>query len=176
MWKTFFKPVLIAISYYTLKKVIEKLPVRYQPYATLALRASLFFILFLIIFAFLSGRVNAIDQNAEAVSKLVINVLLGISFIVTLLFSFLLTAFVEELYRKISGFHQKVEGGIKTAAEAPGRMVQRSVETTKNLFITAARAVSTATASLYDTSTKVTSTSVDGADELIKKMMRKKRG
>lgn len=174
MWKTIFKLVLIAISYYTLKKVIEKLPAPYRPYATFALRAAVFFILFLVIFAFLSSRVNAIGESAAGGSRLIMNVLLGVSFLVTILFSFLLTAFVEEVYRKISEVHQKVGGGIKKAAEAPGEMVKQSVETTKNLFTKAAQAVGALTGSLYDTSAKVTGSSVDKADELIQKVLKKK--
>ena len=174
MWKNIFKSILIAVSYYSLKKVIERLPPQFRPYATFVLRASVFFILFLVIFAFLSSRVNAIDKNAEGVSHLIINVLLGFSFLITILFSFLLTAFVEEVYRKISEFHQKVEGGIKKAAETPGKMINQSVETTKNLFIKATKAVGDATRSLYDTSTQVTSSSVDKADELIQKVLKRK--
>jgi hypothetical protein len=170
MFKTIFKAILVAVSYYTLKKVIEKLPAPIRPYATFALRAALFFILFLTVFAFLSGRVNAIDQNAEVVPKLIINVLLGVSFVITILISFLFTAFVEELYRKISGFHQKMKGGIKATAEASGRMVQQSVETTKSLFSKAMQALKAAIGALYETSTKVTSSSVDKAGEVAKEL------
>lgn len=174
MWKTIFKSVLIAISYYTLKKVIEKLPASYRPYATFVLRAAVFFILFLVIFAFLSSRVNAIDKNTEVASHLVINLLLGFSFLVTMLLSFLLTAIVEEVYRRISEIHQKVGGSIKKVTEAPGEMVKQSVETTKNLFTKAAQALGDAAGSLYDTSTKVTGSSVDKADELIQKALKRK--
>jgi|GEM_PF-4589345 len=174
MWKNIFKSILVAISYYSLKKVIEKLPPSYRPYATFVLRAAVFFVLFLVIFAFLSGRINAIDENTEVVPKLIINLLLGFSFLITILLSFLLTAFVEEIYRKISELHQKVEVGVKKVAGAPGEMVKQSVETTKNLFTKAARAIGKATGSLYATSAKVTGSSVDKADELIQKVLKKR--
>lgn len=174
MWKTALKSILIAISYYSLKKVIERLPAAYQPYATFVLRAALFFTLFLSIFAFLSGRVSAIDENTQVVSKLIINLLLGFSLLVTILLSFLLTAFFEEVYRKISTIHQKAEDGIKKATQTPGRIVRQSVETTKNLFSKAAEALGAAAGSLYDTSTKVTGSSVDKAEELIQKVIKKK--
>jgi hypothetical protein len=167
VWKNIFKAILVAVSYYSLKKVIERVPACYRPYATFALRASVFFILFLVLFAFLSSRVNAIGRNAEVLSQFVMDVFLGISFLVTILLSFLLTAFVEEMYRKISEVHQKVEGGIKTAAETPGKMVEQTVGATKK----AAQSAGEAARSLYKTVAKVTGSAMDQADELFRKAL-----
>ena len=169
MWKNAIRAFLIGISYHSLKKIIAKLPPAYRPYATLVLRGAVFFMLFLTIFAFLSGRVTVIDQNMQT-PNLIVNILLGISFVVSLLVSFLLTAIVEETYRKVS----EIGKGMSDAVQTPAKAVERSIETTKSLLARATVAVGEATKSLYETSTKVTGKSVDKAGELAQKWVRKK--
>ncbi|MFA6599483.1 MAG: hypothetical protein WC352_06970 [Candidatus Omnitrophota bacterium] len=164
--KNFFKISLAAISYYSLKKVIERLPEKYQGFAVLALRTCVFFILFLILFAFMSGRISAISRNLDGLPVFMANLLLGMAFVVTGLISFLLTAFVEEVYRILSAFQRKVTDatrGVIGPVTTAGENVKLSVEKTKNLFVNMGRAFTDAAKALYETSAKITDVAVSRA-------------
>lgn len=162
-FKSVLKTVLIGISYYSFKKIIDNLAEPYRKIAIFSSRLCLFLLLFLSIYAFLCGRIYAIT-HAVSVPLLITNIFLGICFFISFVVSFLLTAVCEEIYRKLSELEkQAVEkiSAVKESVQEPFEKVKESILLTKIGIEKTLTLAGTTSKYLYDTSLKLTSVGMD---------------
>ena len=175
--KTIFKTILIGISYYSFKKVIDRIPEPYRKIVVLTFRACVFFIIFLSLFSFLTSRVNAISENVN-LSDLIANIFIGIIFFISLVIGFLLTAVLEEIYRKLSEIkvsaEQKIDS-VRGKVKVPLEKVKESVGVTTRAIKKTGTFAKESLKSMYYTSEKITSAAVDNASVLFKRIFRKRK-
>jgi len=101
------------------------------------------------------------------------SILVGMSFILSLVVSFLLTAVIEEIYRKVSEVKQQAQQSIeavKDKAQVPGRVIKSSVQSTKTALSKTGKAIGESSKKLYDVSAKITNVAVDSSLSSFKKV------
>jgi len=163
--KSLFKGFLVAVSYYSLKKVIDGYPQPYRNIVIFLFRLSVFFIIFLSLFSFFTGRIYSIASNIQSPGTLT-SILVGMSFVLSLVVSFLLTAVIEEIYRKVSEVKQQAQQSIeavKDKAQVPGRVIKSSVQSAKNTLSKTGQSIGESSKKLYDVSSKITNVAVDSS-------------
>ena len=166
------KGFIVAVSYHSLKKVIDGYPQPYRNIVTFLFRLSVFFIIFLSLFAFFTGRIYSIASNIQSPGTLT-SILVGMSFILSLVVSFLLTAVIEEIYRKISEVKQQAQQSIeavKDKAQVPGRVIKSSVQSAKTTLSKTGQLIGESSKKLYDVSSKITNVAVDSSVSGFKKI------
>ena len=163
--KGFLKGFLVAVSYYSLKKVIDGYPQPYRNVVIFLFRLAVFFIIFLSLFSFFTGRIYSIVLNIQSPGILT-GILVGMSFVFSLVISFLLTAVIEEIYRKVSEIKQQAQESIEAAkdkAQAPARVIKSSVQSAKTALFKTGQSMGESSKKLYDMSSKVTDVVVDSS-------------
>jgi predicted membrane protein len=162
-FKGLFKGFLIFISYHSIKKVIGRYPEPYKRMVIFLFRLAVFFIIFLTLFSFFTGRIYSIASNIQS-PGIVINILVGISFIFSLIISYLLTAVIEEIYRKLSEVKQQAQENIeavKDKAQIPARVIKNTVTSTKTTIVKTSQFIGDNSRKLYDSTLKITNATVD---------------
>lgn len=173
--RSILKGILIAVSYYTLRKTIDRFPPAYRKTAVFLLRLCVFLGLFLIVFSFFVGRIDIIGSGIS-VPEVFVYVLVGIVFVISIVIAFFLTAIIEEIYRKVSEVIQKAEKGaeeIKDKVKAPGNMAKKSIESTKKAVLRTGRVFTETSKKLYDLSLKGTNSLIDSSASFFKRKFRK---
>jgi len=167
-----FKGFLVAVSYHSIKKVIDGYPQPYRNVVIFLFRLSVFFIIFLSLFSFFTGRIYSIVSNIQSPSTLT-SILVGMSFVLSLVVSFLLTAVIEEIYRKLSEVKQQAQQSIeavKDKAQVPGRVIKSSVQSAKTTLSKTGQLIGESSKKLYDVSSKITNVAVDSTVSNFKKI------
>jgi len=166
------KGFIVAVSYHSLKKVIDGYPQPYRNVVIFLFRLSVFFIIFLSLFSFFTGRIYSIVSNIQSPGILT-NILVGMSFVLSLVIGFLLTAVIEEIYRKISEVKQQAQQSIeavKDKAQVPGRVIKSSVQSAKTTLSKTGQLIGESSKKLYDVSSKITNVAVDASISNFKKI------
>jgi len=166
------KGFLVAVSYYSLKKVIDGYPQPYRKVVIFLFRLAVFFIIFLSLFSFFTGRIYSIVSNIQS-PGIITNILVGICFILSLIIGFLMTAVIEEIYRKLSEVKQQAQQNIeavKDKAQAPARVIKSSVQSAKTTLSRTGQLIGESSKKLYDVSSKITDAAVDSSVSNLKKM------
>lgn len=176
--RTILKTVLIGISYYSFKKVIDALPAPYRRVVVLSVRLCVFLLLFLTIFAFLTGRIYSISSNVS-IPVLVRNICIGICLFISCVVSFFLTAVSEEIYRKLSELErsavQKFDDAKGTFNE-PIAKVKESFALSKRGIVKTCSLAGTTSKYIYGASLKLTSVGIDAAARSFYKVFGRKKG
>ena len=161
--KNVINGILIAISYHSLKKVVERVPPPYRGTMIFLFRLCVFLIVFLSLFSFFTSRISTIASNV-VISSVIADILIGICFIISLVIGFLLTAVIEEVYRKISEnllrARQKFEV-VKEKSKIPPRVIKNSIRSTGKTLSKTGKWIYKSINKVYGVSKKVTEASVD---------------
>ena len=161
--RNFIHGFLIAISYYSLKKVIDEYPEPYRSFVVFGLRLTLFFILFLILFSFFSNQIYSIGRNIDS-PVILVNIFIGVFFILCIFVSYILTAVMIEIYRKISELKKetgKKIDGMKEKVQAPSKVLRNSLKTISRTAGKTGHWIGKSSRSIYDSSRNITSASFD---------------
>jgi hypothetical protein len=173
--RTIFKTLLIGVSYYSFKKVIDTFPDPYRRIVVLSVRVCVFLLLFLSIFAFLSGRIYSISSNVST-PILLRNIFIGICLFIACVVSFFLTAVCEEIYRKLSEIERKTAQKIDDARGSfnePIEKVKESIALSKRGIVKTCKLAGTTSKYIYAASLRLTSIGMDSAAKTFFKVFRK---
>lgn len=174
--RTILKTVLIGVSYYSFKKVIDTFPAPYRRVVVLSVRLCVFLFLFLTIFAFLTGRIYSISSNVS-IPVLVRNICIGICLFISCVVSFFLTAVCEEIYRKLSELEKsaakKIDDAKGTFSEPIGK-VKESIALSKRGIVKTCSLAGTTSKYIYGASLKVTSVGIDAVARSFAKVFGRK--
>lgn len=171
-----FKVALIAISYYSVKKVIDRYPEPYRRVVIWILRITFYLMVFLTVFAFFGNHINAIGLNLS-IPKIIVNVLIGVFFVLSLFISHILSAVIEEIYRKLSEIKQETERKMEEAratAQLPSRAVKSSIRSTKDTLIRTGHWVAKSAGKIYEVSSKVAGEAFDAGRSYLRRFLKKK--
>jgi len=108
------KALLIGVSFYSVKKAIDRAPEMWRKPLIIGLRSGCYLTILLILFSFLSGRAVAVSENLHLATTMH-NILVSLFFIVSLLLSFFLTAILEGVYRAVSDMTAKSTEAVEKA-------------------------------------------------------------
>jgi len=81
-----------------------------------------------------------------------------------LIIGYLLTAVIEEIYRKLSALKQQTQQNIeavKDKAQAPARVIKSTVASTKSTMVNTGKLIGGSSKKLYDSTLKITNATVD---------------
>lgn len=176
-FRGFIKGFFIAISYHSLKNVIDRYPQPFRKIVIFLLRLCVFLMVFLGLFSFFTSRIYSITGDI-AVPNILSNILVSISFLISLVIGFLLTAVIEEIYRKISEIKMVAEQNIenvKEKAAVPSKVIKGSVRSSKNAIKKTGRVFIQSTNKVYDTSLKATNYVINMGASLLNKLFFKKK-
>jgi len=147
-----FKAAFVAISFYSVKKILDRVPEPFRTPVVYALRACVYLTVLLIVFSFLSGRAAILSESLD-LPGLVTNFIIGIFFIVSLVVSLFTMAICEAVYRKASELAQATSGAVDKTKEAVTQSKNNVVggfNKTKQAVVKAGEVVINAGGSVYD--------------------------